>query len=263
MRYSIFDPTGNITALVEDPVEPAAQPSAAAAIMQKHPEVEQVGFVSLGGDMPALRMAGGEFCGNASMSAAALWCMEQSLALPAEVQLRVSGAVQPVTVRITQREGERFLAAVAMPDAVSIRKEAFSLASLRGELTVVQLEGITHILIEPASPFFPLLADRAAAEQAVRRWCAERNASGLGLLFLEGDALTPLVFVPGSNTVFWETSCASGTAAAGMAIAKAAAQRVDRTFSEPGGSLRVFSDPASGQIWLQGGTRLLKQNMEA
>ena len=54
MKYSIFDPTGNITALVEDAVEDSLQPSAAAEIMKKHPEVEQVGFVSLDGDVPAL-----------------------------------------------------------------------------------------------------------------------------------------------------------------------------------------------------------------
>ena len=66
MRYRIFDPTGNVTALVEDAVEPALQPEAAAEIMRVHPEVEQVGFVSLNGALPSLRMAGGEFCGNAS-----------------------------------------------------------------------------------------------------------------------------------------------------------------------------------------------------
>ena len=47
MRYSILDPTGNITALVESPVDPAAQPEAAREIMRLHPEVEQVGFLRI------------------------------------------------------------------------------------------------------------------------------------------------------------------------------------------------------------------------
>ena len=42
--YSILDPTGNITALVESPVERTRYQAAAAAIMHLHPEVEQVGF---------------------------------------------------------------------------------------------------------------------------------------------------------------------------------------------------------------------------
>ena len=80
LRYCILDPTGNITALAESPVAHGDQPAAAEAIMRRHPEVEQVGFVRFGADAAGglageLRMAGGEFCGNASMSAAALFLM--------------------------------------------------------------------------------------------------------------------------------------------------------------------------------------------
>ena len=257
MRYRIFDPTGNVTALVEDAVEPALQPEAAAEIMRLHPEVEQVGFVSFEGALPALRMAGGEFCGNASMSAAALLAMEKDLPVPAEIALSVSGAPEMVEVRLVQRQGETFRAAVRMPAAKAVECRSFSYEDLRGELTVVQMEGISHILIEPDSPFFSLLTDRAAAETAVRLWCGELKADGLGLLFVSGDALTPLVFVPGCDTVFWETSCASGTAAAGMAFALETRKRIDRTFSEPGGSLRVVSDPVSGETWLHGSTKLI------
>ena len=47
IKYCIFDPTGNITALVESPVIIDRQPGVADGIMKKHPEVEQVGFISL------------------------------------------------------------------------------------------------------------------------------------------------------------------------------------------------------------------------
>ena len=46
LGYAILDPTGNITALVETPVDPARQPETAAALMARHPQVEQVGFLS-------------------------------------------------------------------------------------------------------------------------------------------------------------------------------------------------------------------------
>ena len=74
IKYSIFDPTGNITALVESQIPAAEQPTVAAAVMERHPSVEQVGFVRFdpASDPPvSLRMAGGEFCGNATMCAAA------------------------------------------------------------------------------------------------------------------------------------------------------------------------------------------------
>ena len=73
LQYSILDPTGNITALAESPVGAAERQAAAAAIMQRHDDVEQVGFLNPEGEdgLPALQMAGGEFCGNATMCAAA------------------------------------------------------------------------------------------------------------------------------------------------------------------------------------------------
>ena len=78
LRYSIFDPTGTITALVETAVEPVRRQEAAAVVMRLHPEVEQVGFVrdAASDGLPELNMAGGEFCGNASMCAAALFALQ-------------------------------------------------------------------------------------------------------------------------------------------------------------------------------------------
>ena len=53
LRYSILDPTGNITAIVESPVEIARQPELASRIMRLRPEVEQVGLrlAALGGKL--------------------------------------------------------------------------------------------------------------------------------------------------------------------------------------------------------------------
>ena len=61
MKVRILDPTGNITALVEGPVPPSEQPAAAAMLMERHPAVEQVGFVRFGPEAVSLRMAGGEY----------------------------------------------------------------------------------------------------------------------------------------------------------------------------------------------------------
>ena len=263
LRYTIFDPSGNITALVESPVEIDRQPAAAAALMRRHPAVEQVGFVRLDRDGPALRMAGGEFCGNAAMSAAALYLLRASQAEIGEsrtVRLRVSGTAEPVEVRLLRESAESFRGGVCMPRALEIRETEFGFENVRGTLPLVRMEGISHILIEPDSAFFPLCRDRAAAERAVRAWCEALEADGLGLMFLEGAApaqrLTPLVYVPGSGTVFWESSCASGSSAVGMALAARRNAAVSLTLEEPGGELRVESDPESGETWLRGRTRL-------
>ena len=271
LKVSIFDPTGNITALVESPVEPEAQSAAAAEIMRRRPEVEQVGFVRLSGDDAepvSLRMAGGEFCGNASMSAAALFLLRRGNAASDEektVRLRVSGVSRAVEVKLKKTAGEAFLASVRMPPALSVSEQVFPFGALRDPITVVRMEGIAHAIVTPASGFFSLRSDKAAAEEAARRLCAALGAEALGLMFLEGEAprmrLTPLVYVPGSGTMIWENSCASGSAAVGTALGKRNDGRVRLELEEPGGVLRIESGGPRGETVLTGQTRLVGEEI--
>ena len=282
----ILDPTGNITALVEGDVPVSRQPETAARIMRLRPETEQVGFVRMRGADHAeesaqdtegqnetlnsgiqvrLRMAGGEFCGNASMSAAALYRYRTGGAYPAgsdtwaSVSLAVSGAAEPVEVRLREipAAGPAWSARVKMPKASGI--EPFE------DMTLVRMQGISHMIIEEGSRFFHLKNDKSAAEAAVREWCGRLSADGLGLMFLAREEaaqrwkMTPLVFVPGSGTVFWENSCASGTAAAGMCFSARSGKREELALQEPGGELQVFSDPATGETWLSGTVRLTEE----
>ena len=263
IRYSIFDPTGNITALVESPVDKSEQRAVAASIMARHAAVEQVGFVRLsdGKSAPAaLRMAGGEFCANASMSAAALSALRLGL-YEGELTLAVSGAEDAVAVRLKQEVEGGFLAAVRMPEAPEITEIPFACGGRTGRIPLVRMEGIDHAILTPDCPFFALKDTPSAAEEAVRALCASLGAVCLGLMFLEGAGeqrrLTPLVYVPGSDTLFWESSCASGSAAAGMLLARQSGERTELELLEPGGVLRVESDPRRGETWLYGQTRLL------
>lgn len=268
VRYKIFDPTGNVTALVESDVEVGRQPEVAARIMDRHAEVEQVGFVKVAdGDVQGeLRMAGGEFCGNATMSAAAwrVLCPDDALAGGADgaqtVWMRVSGAALPVEVRLRSAGADAFEGAVHMPQTQGVEDVELSFGELAGTVPVVRMEGISHAVIEPDSVFFCLRDERDHAEQAVRSWCAELGTDGLGLMFFErGDdasVLTPLVYIPGGDTVFWENSCASGSAAVAMCAAARCGRPVSLALVEPGGTLHAESDPASGETWLRGAVRL-------
>ena len=273
LEYKVFDPTGNITALVETQVDPADQPAAASWIMAQNPEVEQVGFVTFAAagagapvaDVPvSLRMAGGEFCGNATMCSAALYMIVNDMPGEANVKVRVSGTKEPLDVRLVRRDAVSFDAAVTMPPAVGIDELKLSDGMLPGNdvlrLPVVRMEGIAHVIIEPDSGFFGLKDDSALAETLLRGWCGVLGAECLGMMFLdEGKgvrALTPLVYVPGADTMFWENSCASGSAAAGMYLAAKEGKPVDVTFIEPAGSLRVTSDPDRGRTVLYGSLTL-------
>ncbi len=311
IKYSILNPTGNITALVESPIVPEEQPFLASLIMKRHPSVEQVGFVTFlenESEQVSLRMAGGEFCGNASMCAAVLYLIQRKMrrfrddrqefccrtndavpdgrqilsgnetpAVPdgryETVRLRVSGALQPVEVRVFAGEENSifgspeasasdrpeingiFRACVTMPPALKIGHYYFQSGNISENLPVVFMQGISHIIIEKESAFYSLLDDKNAAQQAVRAWCGQLAADGLGLMFLDEDraSLSPLVYIPGSDTIFWENSCASGTTAAGIFLANKAGRLTGCSFQEPGGILRAESDPSTGitRLWGQ------------
>ena len=254
LDYAVMDPTGNITALVTSPVPEADRPGAAAAILAAEPAVEQVGFVSVG-DRPdgeaTLRMAGGEFCGNAAMSAAALHCLHWALDA-STVRVRVSGAAEPVAVAAEKQPGGACACAVDMPRPMAVETADLALDGAAYRLPLVRFEGISHLVL-------PGDFSRALAERAAKQWCADLGADALGLMLLEEGAgtMAPLVYVPGGDTLCWERSCASGTAAVGAYLARRAGAPVDVSLSQPGGILRVSAAPV-GPITLRGSVRLLR-----
>ena len=267
ISYVLMDPSRNMTVLAETPVPADEQPSVAAQLMRQEPTAEQVGFLALPHpDDPdgilRLRMAGGEFCGNASMSAAAYWAMRTNRS-EGRFTLHVSGAPDPVTVDIGASEnGETSSrrAAVHMPRPVSIDTISF----LEGyDLPVVTFEGISHVILvrktdsgsgkDSAAGIF---MDRGTAEEYARSWCSYLDADAVGLMFLDQDAgsLTPLVYVPEAGTLFWENACASGTAAVGAWLANKAGSPVNLALRQPGGVLKISADPC-GSLLLTGTVR--------
>ena len=256
LQYYIADPTKNITALVGTPVPPASRPFAAAEIMKREPSCEQVGFVYRdGAGEPCLAMAGGEFCGNASMAAAALFCRQEGIAAgeTRELLLTVSGARKRIPVRVTALTDGSFAGTVRLPPPERISSEALPLNGMFLSLPVVWYPGIAHIMVTKDE------LTAADAETVVKDWCARLNAQGLGIMLFDGAAmaLRPLVWIPGADTLFWESSCASGTGALGAYLAGATGGTVSLSVKEPGGTLRFRAEPGgspvlSGSVLLSG-----------
>lgn len=245
LNYYLLDPTKNMTILVETPVPAESQPFVASVLLRAEPTAEQVGFVSPGteGCNTALRMAGGEFCGNATMSAAALYCMKNSLT-EASVRVNASGTDAPVTVEV-RAVGDRYACTVDMPRPRRLT-EAF-------DCPLAEFDGISHLIVtEPI--------ERTAAEAAVKARCTALGAAGLGLMLLDeaAETLTPLVYVTSPETLYWEHSCASGSAAVGAYLAAQRGMPVDLALREPGGVLRVKAAP-DGPIFLSGTVILTKE----
>lgn len=244
--YRVFDPTGNITVLVESPVPEARQPAVAERLMALEPKAEQVGFLSRAdGADAALRMAGGEFCGNAAMCAA-VYAAERRGVQTDAVTVRVSGAAEPVAAEVALQPDGSWRGVVAMPRPASVEQRMLPGV---GTVPVVSFPGISHIVLSEPMP-------RPLAERQARVWCAALGVEALGLLFFDRrtERMIPLVCVPAADTLCWETSCASGTTAVGAWLAARADAPVDLTLRQPGGWLRIEADPA-GTLRLTGTVR--------
>lgn len=235
--YRIFDPTGNITILVETPVLISEQPRVSQMLCEKEPLAEQVGFIQEG-DFESdimLRMAGGEFCGNATMCAAVYFCEKEGISEGEEkvVSVKVSGSPYPVRVNICKNDGI-YAGFVSMPRPVKIYMEDLRFEGNLFRLPVVDFGGISHIIVEESmSVLF--------AEQVIKKWCSDLRAAGLGLMLLnkEKTELKPLVYIPGADTLYWESSCASGTTAVGAFLAARDRKDIHLELLEPGGVLTI------------------------
>ena len=100
LSYILADPSGNTTAFVLSPVDPARYGPVARAVMQAL-DAEQVAFVHHG----RMDMMGGEFCGNASRCFALWQALHRPdglsllpLEAPREETVTVSGAPRPLSV---------------------------------------------------------------------------------------------------------------------------------------------------------------------
>ena len=231
-RYVILDPTGNLTALVLDPVLPEEEAFLTNELLKVSEQVAYLEKPALPGAAAAIRLMGGEFCGNAAMAAAA-WLLRDRLSERQEsaILLQVSGAKEPVPCRV-QALGGLFRGTVRMPAVLGVRGEEYCGRCF----TAVRMEGILH-LIDPAG-----IPDPAEAEALLRRIVARLPDEAVGLMRWDRETgtLTPLVYVRGSGSLVWEHGCGSGSAAVGAA--EALRKNGGKTVTEviqPGGMITV------------------------
>ena len=243
IRYTIFDPTRNITLLTDTPVPRERQPLLAAELMRRLPAVEQVGFLeppSLPGARLRLQMMGGEFCGNAAMSAA-VWLAERDrqngspASSTAVLPLEVSGYPGVLRCRLEPLAEGGWSGTAAMP-----LPQRLGEAVLPGMGTVpaVYFPGIVHCVV-PAGDM-----TRAQAEAAIRPLCAALGANACGILLWNeaASAFTPLVYVASSGTLVWESGCGSGSAALGVYLTARAGGSRTVSLRQPGGVITVHAD---------------------
>lgn len=294
--FSKLIPGGNPTILLRDPdLSPAALAETSARLMSPmHIGAEQVGalYSADAGQIPRLRMMGGEFCVNATRAAALLLARQGRLAgLPADASgapawggvLAVSGVDAPVPL-LAALDGESLARAVGTlpPPAyeallpsqspsepararllhcaarVACSPPEISCASIQPGVALVSMPGMSHALIDIALHPLP---DCGGADwrTAARRWrltCGLADAPASGVIWFrrdtEGFRIWPAVEVKATHSEHLETACGS----ASLALALWSWQRrapSPVSVTQPAGEiLRVFPAPEAGQAWISG-----------
>ena len=237
LRYTVIDPTKNITLLVTSPVPRDVQPRVAAELLRREEDAEQVGFAEgLAAGTPRLQMMGGEFCGNATMSMAAWLSRDLPVGADRALTLPVSGAPEPVACHITRLE-DCFIGTVSMPLPERIEQLSLPVGGVKETFPVVFLPGICHVIV-PAELF-----GRAQAEETLRAWSGILPGEAMGLLLLDESqtAFTPLVYVKPTDSCVWERGCGSGSAAIGAWLTQVRGGGQCVSLRQPGGVIQVVT----------------------
>lgn len=246
ISYTKIDPSGNITLIVDSFVPREEQSRIAALLMVRDSEAEQVGFLEAPEDpccAVRLQMMGGEFCGNATLSAAAV--VMRQLGLDAgDMLIEVSGSPGPVKVTGVMSAPGRFDGEVDMPLPESIYECSFLDGFDCHTLPLVRFPGICHAIVSAGT------LTREKAEAVIGPWCRQIGSEALGLMFFDKDknTLTPLVYVESTGTAVWEGSCASGTAAVASYLAELDGEHASVCLFEPRGRLSAGAACSGSQV---------------
>lgn len=192
VKYMIYNPAGNITALViGDKYSVEQKRIINNEIMMKEPKVEQVGFLS--NEDVKLTMAGGEFCGNATRCAVSYYIKKQK-----SLEIQINNQ----KLQAGMDENENIWCEIPI--------EQYKIAELDKNIYKVILKGITIIVIKNIKQNNNL---KQLAKKIIRYYNIDDEA--VGVMFenkiKEYIEIYPVVWVKNINTLFLENACGSGT----------------------------------------------------
>lgn len=281
LTFSKWSPGGNTTLLFPDLGQRPAEQArlAALALDQSCLGGEQAGFVNL--SQKRLRMAGGEFCINASRSVGALMehaatgrrtdqaALEGCAPSPARApgnddlspnapertdEIQVSGWQTPV--RLRTRGTAPFWRVEAL-----LRLPACPITTVEDGAHLVRLPGICHLLLGESAHPLPDDCHAAAAQMRQRHGLEAEPAAGV-IWWRERQGqleMLPLVHVRDAGTTFLENACGSGALSLALCLARAGARRAF-SIMQPGGTaldVRLFTENGVAMAGVDGPVTLV------
>lgn len=255
IEYVLMNPTENYTVLVLTDVPINEYESIAKDLLFNEILAEQVGFLSFKLDGDAyLRMAGGEFCGNATMSAAVYYCMRNEIE-KGNVAIKVYGLDHLINVQVEKKESDEWEGIVEMPKFKEIKEVTFQ----DGEtLPVVLMDGIAHIIIIKNVDESEMVFDKNEDEDILRERCKYLNVPALGVMkyFPKNSKLFSFVYVRGIDTMYFENSCASGTAALGYYLDSKSDKPINLSIEQTCGNFLEVYTTEEKRLYLKGKVKL-------
>lgn len=228
VEYSIYRPAGNDTAFVYGLEYTQKQRKKINdLIMAKHSNVEQVGFIELN-HKPELQMAGGEFCGNATRSAATIYLNGKS----GNLQMFVNS--KDLINAGVDEEGKAWceIPLYHGDDVITEKEPGIFIVKMNGMVTVV-------IQDEIAKKYLINKKDlKAMGMHYIHKYHLEYSEA-VGVMFCEKEKgvikINPIVWVKEIHTLFYETACGSGTTATCMVEAYLKNESVKIDVLQPSG----------------------------
>lgn len=202
--YFRANPCGNITGFVVAPVYPGYRKAYTDCIMEQiDKDVEQVGFISPAYEGAPLRMdmMGGEFCANATRAYGLYSASFYDTDGLVDIEVYVSGH-EGTTDVIADVKNQKAYVALDAP----IGREKLTIDGK--DCTLIKLPGISHLVVEEEE-------DKEFVDKALEVLKKDHKDEAYGVLFFNKEKLEmiPYVYVEGSETLFREGSCGSGTIA--------------------------------------------------
>lgn len=242
LKITMADPAGNRTAFVEGDVPKEYYAAIGAALLREtdlHAEQAGFSFPPSASGIGRLEMMGGEFCGNAARSFG-LWLGVLSGKKAGEtVLVEVSGS--SAVLEVLLEDGGSWIS-MPLPERmieVEVKSEHGDVFSF----PAVVLEGITHVVLENTP------VSEALAHAVIEKAAAMTHAEAAGAIFVDGDRMTPAVWVKATDSFIWESSCGSGTLAATLWLGR---DVIDGAFTkeliQPGGILKAGFIAEGGKI---------------
>jgi diaminopimelate epimerase len=259
MEIVVADPAKNITVFVLDEAGNSEKRAGTARALLADPrfKAEQVGFVlppapeKAGRRLWRLEMMGGEFCGNAARSFGLFVAGETGSRGRVPVAVEISGAPAPLTVTADTEAGT---AEVEIPKPLAIdRIEADGCGTGGCGFPLVIFDGIVHAIapdLKPEENTFRRI--QAAVEKRCRDGLERKGGpAAIGVMFFDTASrfMTPAVYVAATDSLIFESSCGSGSAALAAWETRSAGDGESRLeVKQPGGVIEVRVCRKNGEI---------------